>query len=73
MKLSELIQHVGDENVLLQNLEHDMTKVSGPYITFGTSRQNAEDLKYSGITGVKPRKIGIVVWIPRDLMPAELD
>ncbi len=68
MKLSELIQHVGDENVELQNLEVSMLGFEkrglNTEITFGTTAVSAEELMIG-----KPPLLGLVIWIPRDKLP----
>jgi hypothetical protein len=65
MKLSDLIAAVGDENVVLQNLDIDAASIDktkdGTKITFYTGAIQAEEY----LTG-KPKKLGLVVWLPRD-------
>lgn len=70
MKLSELIAHVGDENIQVQNLVESMESINkgtmgkATMITFGTNAITPQDLL------VKPQKLlGLVIWIPRDKMP----
>lgn len=74
MKLSELIQHVGDDNVILQNILHssptmNVGKKDGR-ITFSTDRQKTGDLCTQGATGQKGQWTALVVWIPTDKLPA---
>ena len=70
MKLSELVQAVGDENVRIQNLLNDAHTIDktkhGTKITFYTDGVNAEELLGDG----KTKNIGLVVWLPRHLVDA---
>lgn len=76
MKLSEMILHVGDENVTIQNLASDMTQFTSgkkdSKITFCTSKENGQQLARHAATGKKPDMIGLVVWLPRNKLPEEL-
>lgn len=71
MKMSELILAVGDENVVFQNLLNDADSISkskhGTRITFHTDAVQAEEV-VAGIS--KTKKIGLVVWLPRDRVEA---
>ena len=71
MKMSELILDVGDENVVFQNLDRDAHTVDktkhGTKITFYTDSMQAEEL-----LGGKTKKIGLVVWLPRDRVEAAI-
>jgi hypothetical protein len=66
MKMSELILAVGDENVMFQNLLHDVHSIHktqhGTKITFYTDAIRAEEL----LNGGKTKMMGLVVWLPRD-------
>lgn len=70
--MSELILAVGDDNVIFQNLlngAHSVDKTkAGTKIAFYTDQLQAEELMHGG----KPRKIGIVIWLPRDLVDAAI-
>jgi hypothetical protein len=70
MKMSELILAVGDENVTVQNLLNDADSVEktkvGTRIVFYTDAIQAEELLGGGQT----KKIGLVVWLPRDRVDA---
>src|SRR6267154_3255232 len=72
MKLSDLILAVGDENVVFQNLLNDAQSIDktkhGTKITFYTDAIQAEELLLCG----KTKKIGLVVWLPRDLVDAAM-
>jgi hypothetical protein len=70
MKMSELILAVGDENVVFQNLLNDAHTIdktkAGTKITFYTDAIQAEELLNDGQT----KKIGLVLWLPRDRVDA---
>lgn len=70
MKISELILAVGDENVVFQNLLNDAHAIDktkhGTKITFYTDAIQAEEL----LNGGETKKIGLVVWLPRDRVNA---
>ena len=69
MKMSELIQQVGDEHVSVQNLDHCLisaqAKGAKGEIRFGTPAANVVDLLKE-----KPGRIGLIVWMPRDRVEA---
>lgn len=64
MKITELIGAVGDENIMVQNLEQCFTeskfngKKNATFITFGTEET----------FGTTKSKVGLVLWMPRDLV-----
>ena len=69
MKLSELIQHVGDEHVQIQNLDQSCVsakagKRDGEF-TFATDREKVIERAM----GKKVSHIGLVVWVPVDRLP----
>lgn len=69
MKLSELILQVGDENIIFQNLNNDMSgceclKNEGR-ITFSTDKSKVKDLMAVNITGGETEYLGLVLWLPR--------
>lgn len=70
MKMSELILAVGDEHVIFQNLLNDAQSIDktkhGTKITFYTNAIQAEEL----LGGGKTKKIGLVLWLPRDRVDA---
>ena len=72
MKMSKLILAVGDDNVVFQNLindAHTMDKTKhGTKITFYTDAIQPEELLYGGQT----KKLGLVLWVPRDLVAAAI-
>ena len=69
MKLSELIKHVGDENIQLQWLSGSVVSAEASSdrseITFATDYDKA--IGFS----VEPHSdyVGVVVWLPRNKMP----
>ena len=72
MKMSELILAVGDDQVVFQNLDRDAQTIDktkyGTKITFYTDAIHAEELLGDG----KPKKIGLIVWLPRDRVEAAI-
>lgn len=66
MKMSELILAVGDENVVMQNLLNDAQSVEknkhGTKIVFYTDAIDPVEM----LGGKQTRKIGLVLWLPRD-------
>lgn len=71
MKMSELILAVGDENVVFQNLLNDAQSIdktkAGTKITFYTDAIQAEELM---LGDKKTKKMGLVLWLPRDRVEA---
>lgn len=68
MKLSELIEHVGDDNIVFQNLDSDadgceIKKGVGRF-TFRTDPAHVKER----VTG-NPSHVAFVVWIPRERLP----
>ncbi|AHF89532.1 hypothetical protein OPIT5_03950 [Opitutaceae bacterium TAV5] len=76
MKLSELIQHVGDECIQMQNLEQSLVRVvqkkNDGEITFATSKGKASQLAKCAVLGGKPDHVGLVVWLPREKLPESM-
>jgi hypothetical protein len=72
MKMSELILAVGDDHVVFQNLDRDAHTIDktkhGTKISFYTDAIQAEELLGDG----KTKKIGLVVWLPRDRVDAAI-
>jgi hypothetical protein len=72
MKMSELILEIGDDHVVFQNLLKDAQSIDktkhGTKITFYTDAIQAEEL----LGGGKTKKIGLVVWLPRDRVDAAI-
>jgi hypothetical protein len=62
MKLSELIAVIGDDNVMFQNLDNDIIRLStkqngSSEITFGTKAATT----FNGTA-----KLGLVIWLERE-------
>ena len=72
MKMSELILAVGDENVVFQNLLKDAHSIDqtkhGTKITFYTDAISPVEMMGGGAT----KKMGLVLWLPRDLVNAAI-
>lgn len=72
MKLSELIQHVGDEHVQIQNLDNSLIKAktaaTDGEITFATDKSKVIERA----VGKKPSHVGLVVWLPRERLPESM-
>lgn len=69
MKLSELIVAIGDENIVLQNLFECLTaskqvKRGGTELSFLTDQVNTTEIATDRF-----KKIGLVVWLPKDKLP----
>ena len=72
MKMSDLILAIGDENVVFQNLDRDAQTIDktkhGTKISFYTDAIQAEEL----LGGGKTKKMGLVIWLPRDQVEAAI-
>lgn len=70
MTLTELINAVGEQHILVQPLHTSVLRVSAKKhdceVTFATNQMSPRDLLDLGHT----EKIGMILWIPRDRMPA---
>lgn len=73
MKMSELISAVGDEHVVFQNLSNDAWTIDktkhGTKVTFYTDAIQAEEL----LNGGRTKKMGVVLWLPRDRVEAAVE
>lgn len=73
MKLSELIAHVGDDAVKVQNLQGDFVGSNngpkGATITFATDPVHVSQLAKAAMLGTKPDHVGLVLWLPRNRLP----
>ena len=72
MKLSELIQHIGADNVEIQTISSSLIranlKAKDGEVTFATDRE-----KVSAICGVgKQTHMGLILWLPIDRLPEEM-
>lgn len=72
MKLSELIAHVGDEHVELQNLDNStiraQAKKTDGEITFATDRSKVMERAM----GLSVKHLGLIVWLPVDRLPESM-
>jgi hypothetical protein len=69
MKLSELIAHVGDEHIKIQNVldsatEVKMRKGGDTQITFLTNAITATEVALNSTS-----KVGLVIWLPKERLP----
>lgn len=68
MSIIELMQHVGAENISLQNLADSMVKADlkkhDGEITFATDRGIVHDMALG-----RSKLVGLIVWLPKDKMP----
>lgn len=69
MSITELMQHVGAENISLQNLADSLVKAdlkkNDGEITFATDRGIVHDMMLG-----RSKLVGLIVWLPKDKMPA---
>lgn len=75
MRLSELIQHVGDEHVQFQVLSQDLVRAhqgKNATIEFATDPKHVLEIATASLTGDKPSHIGFIVWLPRERCPQEV-
>lgn len=72
MKLSELILHVGDEHVGLQNLDNSLiraqAKTRDGEITFATDRRHVMQRAFDQPV----THVGLIVWLPVEKLPENL-
>jgi len=72
MKLSELILHVGDENVQIQNIEESCLGAKmirgGTKLTIGTNAVSPKDILFPKQAKMR----GIIVWMPVEKLPENL-
>lgn len=68
MKLSELIRHVGDANVLVETLNSSLVNCKGKsdhsILTLRTDVMKASDW----LADTSPY-VGMMIWIPKDKLP----
>ena len=72
MSISELINHVGDDNIQCQHLQSSLIRAElkkrDGEVTFATDRD-----KVAALCGVgKPSHICMIVWLPIDKLPEEI-
>jgi hypothetical protein len=72
MKLSELIQHVGDEHVQLQNFDQSLVRAQAKTrdgeITFATDRSHVMERAFNQ----QVSHVGLVVWLPVHRLPESM-
>ncbi len=72
MKLSELIAAVGDEHVIIQNLQSSFASGNcgkkDATLTFYTDKAKAQDMMKWAATEIAPRYMCMIVWMPDDLV-----
>lgn len=73
--MSELVLAIGDDSINFQNLDRDVETINktkrGMKIVFYTGEIDETDL-LSMISGEKSKKIGLVLWLPRDKVEAAI-
>jgi hypothetical protein len=70
MKLSELILHIGDANVLVEPLNNFLITAKGKSDhSIITVRSNV--IKASDWLGGTESHIGLMVWLPKDKLPKQ--
>ncbi len=73
MKLSKLIERVGDDNVVLQNILHSSPELqqckNDGRVSFFTDKAKVNDLIRQAATGEKGQWTALVVWLPTDKLP----
>jgi hypothetical protein len=73
MKLSKLIEHVGDDNVVLQNILHSSAEITtgkkDGRIAFYTDNGKARDLINQIGRNEKGKWTALVVWLPTERLP----
>ena len=72
MKLSELIEHVGDDNIGFQNLDHDALEIQmhggDGKITFATDPKHVKERALG-----EASHVALVLWIPKDKLPEDME
>lgn len=67
MKLSDLIKHIGDDNVLMQNVMHSSPDIKcgkkDGIISFSTDKAKAQDLINQAAFGERGGWTALVVWM----------
>lgn len=74
MSLTELLAHVGDENLKFQTLRSSLIQANQKkaecHITFATSKEHGQSVMKTA-AGIDSDVAGIIVWVPRSKMPDE--
>lgn len=76
LSISQLLAAVGDENITFQTLSTDVSNITKgkneARVTFCTSLEHGNSLMQEA-AGVKDSKfVGLIVWVPRALLPEEM-
>lgn len=75
MRLSKLIQIVGDENIEVQNLAENMASMNAnkkhSTIAFRASPEKGNQIAKAAC-GLTSNVVGLVLWLPSDKIPKEL-
>lgn len=73
MKLSEMIQHVGDDYVIVQNIIQSSPEINeckkDGRVAFYTDKDKARDLIQQCALGDKGRWTALVLWLPTARLP----
>lgn len=76
MTLSELLDKIGDENLIFQNLTQDLAGVTNgkkdSRVTFFTDTCKGRDLANAVASNSKPKMTDYIVWMPTDKLNAVL-
>jgi len=73
VSITELIKHVGEENILVQPLGRSVTnatyrkKQRDTLVTFSTTQMQCTDL----LLDSPDQKIGLILWLPKSKLPAQ--
>lgn len=73
MTIIELLEHVGQENIMLQWLPECQIRAQstkqGAQITFGTTGVSTNELAAEALTGQPPKNLGMILWLPVERLP----
>lgn len=70
--ISKLVALIGDENIQVQNVAHNMTAANNgkkiATITFATSPEHCQKMMRAA-AGIQSNLVGLVLWFPADKLP----
>lgn len=73
MTISDLISHVGNDHIVVQNILHSSPSItsgkSDGRITFYTDKQKCQDLMTQAATDAKGQWTALVLFIPTERLP----
>ncbi len=73
LPISRLVALIGDENIQVQNVAHNMSgarKMKDHYlVTFATAPEHGLELMNSAALGTPSKLIGLVLWFPANKLP----